>query len=200
LINLFPCDASPGDRLAGLRAATVEVWWWASLMCQGTDSKECMMTRPMPLSELGSLPQIVDLLTAAGLLGIGRTTAYQLARAGRFPVPVLRVGVSYKVPTAPLLELLGRPAPEARSATASSPVAATGPARASRPAPSPRIGPGAVRGVRGAGGSSALSKVLDANRWPSVAGRGWIPVRGAPGKTRSMERHETDEQERYGPG
>src|SRR5258708_13126911 len=101
-----------------------------------------MMAGPMPLSELGSLPQIVDLLTAAGLLAIGRTTGYALARAGRFPVPVLRIGASYKVPTAPLLELLGRPAPEARSATASSPVAAAGPAPPPPPAPGRRIRPG----------------------------------------------------------
>jgi hypothetical protein len=81
------------------------------------------MTRAISLSELEPLPPAVDLLTAAGLLGIGRTTAYQLARAGRFPVPVLRIGGGYKVPTAPLLDLLGRPAPGAVSAATPQPAA-----------------------------------------------------------------------------
>ena len=65
------------------------------------------MTRPAPPPDPRTLPPMLDLMTAAGLLGIGRTTAYQLARNGTFPVPVLRIGASYKVPTAALLELLG---------------------------------------------------------------------------------------------
>lgn len=47
-----------------------------------------------------------DLVTAAAILGVGRTTAHALARAGRFPVPVIRVGRRYRVPTAPILRLL----------------------------------------------------------------------------------------------
>ncbi len=60
------------------------------------------------------------MVTAAQVLGIGRTVAYELVRAGRFPTPVLRVGGQVKVPTAPLLDLLGLaepplpPAPPAR--------------------------------------------------------------------------------------
>ncbi len=65
------------------------------------------MATTAPLPDLGELPPILDLMTAARLLGIGRTTAYQLARHGHFPVPVLRIGASYKIPTAPLLDLLG---------------------------------------------------------------------------------------------
>lgn len=53
------------------------------------------------------LGAVTDLLTAARVLGIGRTKAYQLARSGTFPVPVVRVGDRYRVPTAPLLRLLG---------------------------------------------------------------------------------------------
>ncbi|WP_153036871.1 helix-turn-helix domain-containing protein [Amycolatopsis sp. YIM 10] len=45
-------------------------------------------------------------MTAARALGIGRTTAYALAREGGFPCPVLRVGGEYRVPTAGLLRLL----------------------------------------------------------------------------------------------
>ncbi len=61
----------------------------------------------MNREELLALPASVDLVTAAKALGIGRTTAYQLARAGELPVPVLRLGVRYRVPTAALLAVLG---------------------------------------------------------------------------------------------
>jgi len=57
--------------------------------------------------ELLALPAIVGLVTAARALGIGRTRAFELARRGEFPVPVLRVGRTYRVPTAGLLRLLG---------------------------------------------------------------------------------------------
>lgn len=61
----------------------------------------------MSREELVALPAVVDLMTAGRALGIGRTRAFALARRGDFPVPVLRVGVTYRVPTAPLLRLLG---------------------------------------------------------------------------------------------
>lgn len=61
----------------------------------------------MSREELLALPAVVDLVTAARALGIGRTRAFQLARRGDFPVPVLRVGLTYRVPTVPLLRLLG---------------------------------------------------------------------------------------------
>jgi hypothetical protein len=63
--------------------------------------------KSMSISELNELPAIVDLLTAARALGLGRTKAYELARRGEFPCPVLRVGDTYRVPTIALLELLG---------------------------------------------------------------------------------------------
>lgn len=65
------------------------------------------MTRPAPPPDPRTLPPTLDIVTAARLLGIGRTTAYQLARNGQFPVPLLRIGGGYRVPTAPLLTLLG---------------------------------------------------------------------------------------------
>jgi hypothetical protein len=48
-----------------------------------------------------------DLVTAGAVLGIGRSTAYKLARAHQFPVPVLRVGARYLVAVAHLLTALG---------------------------------------------------------------------------------------------
>jgi hypothetical protein len=68
-------------------------------------------TRPqtarMSAEELRALPPVVDLVTAAAALGVGRTTAYELARSGRWPTPIFRLGGRIKVPTVPLLELLG---------------------------------------------------------------------------------------------
>lgn len=54
-----------------------------------------------------ALPAVIDLAAAARLLGVGRTVAYELVRTGRWPTPVIRVGKLIRVPSAPLLELLG---------------------------------------------------------------------------------------------
>jgi hypothetical protein len=55
---------------------------------------------------LAPLPASLDLMTAAGLLGIGRTCAYGLVSRGRWPTPVIRVGRCIRIPTQPLLALL----------------------------------------------------------------------------------------------
>ncbi len=61
----------------------------------------------LSISEVLALPAVVDLVTAARALGLGRTTAYALARDGAFPCRVLRVGAVYRVPTPELLAVLG---------------------------------------------------------------------------------------------
>ena len=66
--------------------------------------------RSLTLANLLALPAVTDLVTAGKALGIGRTTSYELVRAGRFPCQVIRVGKNYRVPTAGLLALLGTPA------------------------------------------------------------------------------------------
>ena len=66
-----------------------------------------MISRTHQPLDPSTLDPGVDLVTAAELLGIGRTASYQLVRAGQFPVPVLRIGRLIRVPTAPLLQLLG---------------------------------------------------------------------------------------------
>jgi hypothetical protein len=48
-----------------------------------------------------------DLRTAAAVLGLSEWTAYRLAGAGEFPVPVIRVAGRYIVPVSGLLDLLG---------------------------------------------------------------------------------------------
>jgi len=57
-------------------------------------------------ADLTALPAVVDVPTAAAILGIGRSAAYQLIRCGRWPTPVLHLGKLIRVPTAPLLDLL----------------------------------------------------------------------------------------------
>ncbi len=69
-----------------------------------------MSARPT-LAQAAALPTTLSLPEAARLLGIGRTHAYTLAGHGEFPVPVIRLGRIVRVPTAPLLTLLGLPAP-----------------------------------------------------------------------------------------
>lgn len=74
--------------------------------------REYETARRLCLEDLASLPPTVDLMTAAQILGIGRTAAFPLVRAGRWPTPVVRAGRLIRVPTAPLLQLLGIRAPD----------------------------------------------------------------------------------------
>ena len=60
----------------------------------------------MTEEQLRSLPPVVDVPTAAAVLGIGRTAAYELIRCGSWPTPTLRLGKLIRIPTAPLLELV----------------------------------------------------------------------------------------------
>jgi hypothetical protein len=61
----------------------------------------------MTADELLALPVAIDLDTANRALGIGRSTGYGLAKAGQYPVTVLRLGSAYRVVTSELLKLLG---------------------------------------------------------------------------------------------
>lgn len=64
-------------------------------------------SQPWSPEQIRALGTTTDLLTAASVLRIGRTTAYHLARTGQFPVPVVRVGRRYLVAVAHLLRVLG---------------------------------------------------------------------------------------------
>jgi predicted DNA-binding transcriptional regulator AlpA len=57
-------------------------------------------------TDLDHLPPLIDVPTAAAVLGIGRTLAYDLVRTDRFPTPVLRIGKLIRIPTAGLRRLL----------------------------------------------------------------------------------------------
>jgi predicted DNA-binding transcriptional regulator AlpA len=63
-------------------------------------------TLQMTEADVRSLPPVVDVPTAAAVLGIGRTAAYELIRCGKWPTPVLRLGKLIRVPSAPLLDLV----------------------------------------------------------------------------------------------
>lgn len=60
----------------------------------------------MTRDELLALPPVLDVPTAAAVLGVGRTLAYELVRTGQWPSPVLRMGRLVKIPSAPLVRLL----------------------------------------------------------------------------------------------
>ncbi len=61
---------------------------------------------PLTRAELLALPAAVSVEVAARALGIGRSKAHEMVRAGEFPVRVLRLGNSYRISSADLLELL----------------------------------------------------------------------------------------------
>ena len=70
-----------------------------------------VVSQALTLTEIAGLPAVTDLVTAGKALGLGRTKAYELARAGQFPCPVIRAGRTWLVPTAGLLAVLGLPVP-----------------------------------------------------------------------------------------
>ena len=60
----------------------------------------------MTVAQARAVPPVVDVPTAAAMMGIGRTAAYELIRLGRWPTPVLRLGKLIRIPSAPILELI----------------------------------------------------------------------------------------------
>ncbi len=63
--------------------------------------------RAVTPAQVYALPVVIDVPTAPRALGLGSTLAYELAKRGKVPCPVLRVGRLYKVPRAGLIEVLG---------------------------------------------------------------------------------------------
>ena len=119
-----------------------------------------MLTQGLTLAEIAELPAVTDLVTAGRALGIGRTRAYELARAGQFPCPVIRAGKAWLVPVAGLLAVLGLPVPPAFAASAAE-LDTPGPATRRSAGPADSTGTPAP-----AGGGSALRKTA-----PQARGR-----------------------------
>jgi excisionase family DNA binding protein len=63
--------------------------------------------RVWTVEEIRALGVTCDLRTAAHVLGIGRTTAFELLRAKKFPVRVLRMGRVRRIPVQELLAYVG---------------------------------------------------------------------------------------------
>jgi Helix-turn-helix domain len=68
------------------------------------DDQSAQAWSPEAVRQLGLT---TDIETAASVLGIGRTLAYELARTNRFPVRLLRHGRRIVVPVMDLLRYLG---------------------------------------------------------------------------------------------
>ena len=56
--------------------------------------------------DLRNLPPVVDVPTAAAVLGIGRSAAYDLIRTEKWPTPTVRLGKLIRIPTSALLDLI----------------------------------------------------------------------------------------------
>lgn len=61
----------------------------------------------MDIKELMQLGVSTDLRTSNRALGISNSGGYKLAAAGEYPIPVIRAGGRYIVPTSGLLAALG---------------------------------------------------------------------------------------------
>jgi hypothetical protein len=66
-----------------------------------------MGTRVPTPDEIRAWPATVDVPTAGRAFGVGRDESYRLAREGRFPVPVLRLGRFLRVTRSAVLDVLG---------------------------------------------------------------------------------------------
>jgi len=71
-----------------------------------TPSREGIPSAPLTTDEIRALPAVIDVSTASRILGIGRTTAYELVRSGRWPTRILTLGRLIRVPTAELVTLV----------------------------------------------------------------------------------------------
>ena len=81
-----------------------------------TDAESRRGRRGWTTEQIHHLGVTTNLETAADILGIGRTLAYELIKNDQFPVRVLRLGRRVLVPVPELLQLLGTtPSPSAGS-------------------------------------------------------------------------------------
>lgn len=70
------------------------------------ESVDARVWTPEAVRQLG---MTTDIETAAAILGIGRTLAFELARTGEFPVRLLRLRRRILIPVSDLLRYLGVP-------------------------------------------------------------------------------------------
>lgn len=65
------------------------------------------MAKALSVDEVRALPASTDLETGGRCFGLGRTKAYELARSGEFPIPVLRLGSQWRLMRADIMAALG---------------------------------------------------------------------------------------------
>jgi hypothetical protein len=65
------------------------------------------MVNALSDAEILAQPAAVDLVTAGRAFRIGRTKSHELARAGEFPVPLLRLGNRYIARRSDIIAELG---------------------------------------------------------------------------------------------
>lgn len=66
-----------------------------------------MAIKGLTPEQILALPAAVDVPKAGECFGFGRSKAYELARSGQFPVPVLPMGSMFRVTRASILAYLG---------------------------------------------------------------------------------------------
>jgi hypothetical protein len=65
------------------------------------------MAKGLTPEQILQLPAAVDIPTAGKVFGYGKSKAYQMARLGEFPVPLLPFGKSFRVTRASICAVLG---------------------------------------------------------------------------------------------
>jgi hypothetical protein len=66
-----------------------------------------MAIKGLTPEEIRALPAAVNIPTAGRCFNLGRSKAYELARTGKFPVPVLPLGATFCATRASILACLG---------------------------------------------------------------------------------------------
>jgi predicted DNA-binding transcriptional regulator AlpA len=66
-----------------------------------------MATKGLTPDEIRALPAAVPIPEAGQCFGLGKSTSYELARSGKFPVPVLPLGKGFRATRASILAKLG---------------------------------------------------------------------------------------------
>jgi hypothetical protein len=97
------------------------------------------MITPMTIAEVLELPAAVDIATAGRVFGLGRGKSFELARAGKFPCPVLTLGNQYRVTNADILKALGLNTEE-QAAIPAGPDQSTAPGKAQHADPAAPVG------------------------------------------------------------
>ncbi|WP_187361167.1 hypothetical protein [Phytoactinopolyspora mesophila] len=65
------------------------------------------MAAALSVDEIRTFPAAVPLVDAGRAFGLGRTKTHELARAGEFPVPLIKIGSSYRARRSDILDALG---------------------------------------------------------------------------------------------